>query len=218
MTSRTFTSSRLRTPAVAVLAAAVLALTACNGGGNPGGGGSTSASPSVSATPSATPTPTPTAVYKPADAKGKAQNVPVPVLPAAAKAKTKAGLEAFAKYWYTLMNYAYESGDLKQVDDVTGSNCASCKRVRPTIEAWNSGGQWIVGGRLAIVSADSKFTADADGNYQAIIQYHRQAISYHRADGGIEQSSPKTSLQADILIAKYADGMWSASNVDRIGG
>ncbi|MFP5313120.1 MAG: DUF6318 family protein, partial [Actinomycetes bacterium] len=62
---------------------------------------------------SATPTPTPSAVYKPADATGPAQNVPVPVLPEVAKTETKEGLEAFAKYWYELLSYGYESGDTK---------------------------------------------------------------------------------------------------------
>ncbi len=38
--------------------------------------------------------------------------MPVPVLPEAAKAETKEGLEAFARYWYSLLNYAYETGDL----------------------------------------------------------------------------------------------------------
>jgi hypothetical protein len=215
MTPRTSNFARARLFVIVTLAAA-LTLTACGNGGQ--AQGDQSASPAVSASATATPTPTPKASYKPADAKGKAENVPVPVLPEAAKANTKEGVEAFAAYWYDLMNFAYETGDLKPVDAVTQAGCASCSRVRPTIEAWNAGGQWIEGGKLSIVAADTKFTSDSGGNHQVIIQYHRQAISYHRADGSVEQSWPKTSLQADILIANYDDGAWAASNVDRIGG
>jgi hypothetical protein len=125
MTSSTWHSARLRYSIAAVLMASVLVLTACNGGNNPQSGDPTSASASASASATSSPTPTPTAVYKPADAKGKAQNVPVPVLPEAAKAETKEGLEAFARYWYSLMNYAYETGNLAPVSAVSSSNCAS---------------------------------------------------------------------------------------------
>jgi hypothetical protein len=220
MTSLTWLSARWRYFIAALFTASVLVLTACNGGSNPPGNDPSSASASgaasISATPS--PTPTPSAVYKPADANGKAQNVPVPVLPEAAKAETKEGLEAFARYWYELMNYAYETGNLAPVSAVSGSNCASCSKVRDTIIAWNSDGQWIEGGALIVQSADTKYVRDPSGNYQVVVQYRRQAIAYHLADGSVEESSPKTSLLADIVIAKYTSGRWTAINVDKIGG
>ncbi len=72
-------------------------------------------SPSESASATASATPTASAIYKPADASGKAQNVPVPVLPEAAKAETKEGLEAFARYWFELLSYGYETGDVDAV-------------------------------------------------------------------------------------------------------
>jgi hypothetical protein len=110
MTSRTCISERLRLPVISVVAVSVLALSGCSGGGEPQAGPTATAvaspaasgSGSASATPSATPTPKPTPVYKPADAKGRAQNVPVPVKPALADKNTKEGLEAFAKYWFSL--------------------------------------------------------------------------------------------------------------------
>ena len=215
MTSRTTISFRARLIVIAVVGV-MLGLAGCTPGGPPEASqtGSPSASPAVTATP----TPTPLAVYKPATSTGRAENVPVPVLPEAAKADSKEGLEAFARYWYDLMNFAYQTGDLTPVDAVSGAGCNSCSRVRPTIEDWNSQGQWIEGGKLSVVFAETKFRPDADGRNQVIVQYHREAISYHRADGSVEKASPKTSLQADIMIAKYEGGAWSASNVDRIGG
>jgi hypothetical protein len=123
MTSHNFFASRrLRTATFAVVAAAALALTGCNSGGEPNNGGSASPSASESATPSATPTPTPAAAYKPADATGRAQNVPVPVLPEVAKTETKEGLEAFARYWFELLSYSYETGDTKQLEAASDPN------------------------------------------------------------------------------------------------
>lgn len=217
MTARNSVHMRLPVLAAAAITAGALALSACAGGAPGGSGTPSTPAPSQSA-PAPSPSPTPSAVYKPADAKGKAQNVPLPVMPEAAKAETKEGLEAFAKYWYALMNYAYETGNLEPVTQVSGPSCASCNRVRDTVVAWNSNGQWIEGGALSVKNATSTFKKDSEGRYQAVIQYQRQAISYHKADGSVEQSSAKTSLLADILIAEFVAGSWSATNVDRIGG
>src|SRR6476661_305076 len=113
MTSRTFSSGRLRLSAISVLSASVLLLSACSSGEGPKNGSSDGATPSASASATASPsaTPTPTPVYKPADAKGKAQNVPVPVKPALADKNSKEGVEAFTKYWFQVLSYAYETGN-----------------------------------------------------------------------------------------------------------
>jgi hypothetical protein len=224
MTSRTCISERLRLPVISAVAVSVLALSGCSGGGDPQAGptatavGSPAASGSASATPSATPTLKPAPVYKPADAKGRAQNVPVPVKPALADKNTKEGLEAFTKYWYELMGYAYETGKLKPVDEVTSAACASCGRVRPTIQSWNSEGRWIEGGRFEIFDATTKFRPDANGNQQVFVQYHRIAVNYRQANGTIKQAFQRTNLLADIFLAKYQDNGWFVTNVDRVGG
>ena len=112
MTSHNLFASRpLRMTAIAVVVAAALALSGCNSGGDPNSGGTISPASTAteSVSPSASPTPTPTAAYKPADAAGPAQNVPVPVLPEVAKTETKEGLEAFARYWFELLSYGYET-------------------------------------------------------------------------------------------------------------
>jgi hypothetical protein len=226
MTSRTCISERLRLPVISVVAVSVLALSGCSGGGDPQAGPTATAvaspaasgSGSASATPSATPTTKPTPVYKPADAKGRAQDVPVPVKPALADKNTKEGLEAFAKYWYELMGYAYETGNLKPVDEVTAATCASCGRVRQTIQSWNSGGRWIEGGRFEIFDASTKFRPDANGNQQVFVQYHRLPVNYRQANGTVKQAFQRTNLLADIFLAKYQDNGWFVTNVDRIGG
>lgn len=226
MTSRTCISERLRLPVISVLAVSVLALSGCSSGGDPQAGptasvvappGQSTSGP-ASATPSAIPTPKSTPVYKPADAKGRAQNVPVPVKPALADKNTKEGLEAFTKYWYALMGYAYETGNLKPVDAITAATCASCVRVRPTIESWNAQGRWIEGGAFEIFDASTKFRPDANGNQQVFVQYHRLAVNYRQPNGSIKQSFQRSNLLADILLAKYQDDAWFVTNVDRVGG
>lgn len=221
MTSRTPISGRMRLSAIPFLAVAILALSGCSNGdpqGNPSAGPASTASQSASVTPSASPTPTPTPVYKPADAKGRAQNVPVPVKPALADENSKEGLEAFTKYWYSLMTYAYQTGNLKPVEAITSPSCSSCKRVRSTIKTWNQEGKWIEGGELQVFNSNTKFSPDAKGRQQVFVQYHRLAVNYRESDGKIREAFPKSNLLADIFIAEHQGARWFVTNVDRIGG
>lgn len=225
MTSRTCISERLRLPVVSAVAVSVLALSGCSGGGDPQAGptdtavGSLAASGSgaATATPTATPTPKPTRVYKPADAKGRAQNVPVPILPKTAERETKAGLVAFAKYWYTTLNFAYETGNFGPLDKVTAPTCALCQKVRPGILEWNSKGRWISGGLVKANGAFTEFVKSSTGEYQVSTQLEQSAGTLHKADASIEKSVPGSQVLADIMIVRFVDGRWKAVNVDRLG-
>src|SRR6478609_3983585 len=164
MTSRIPISSRRHIAAAALLTAAVLTGTACTSGQASPGATPSGGSPATSS--SATPTSTPTASYKPADASGKAQNVPVPVLPEAAKAETKEGLEAFAKYWFEVLSYGYETGDVSRLDAMTSSDCQACAKAKQVISGWHSDGRWLAGGRITTPSVTTTFKVAKDGNYQ----------------------------------------------------
>src|SRR6476646_10878726 len=170
MTSRTSLSGPWRACAVAWVSVSLMSFTACSGGGTqpPGSPPPVSQSPSQPVTPSATPTPT--ASYKPADATGRAQNVPVPELPEAAKAETKEGLEAFARYWFVLLNYGYETGDTSRLDAITSSQCRACERAKAVISGWHEGGRWLAGGKVQTPSVSTTFKVAPDGNYQVAIQ------------------------------------------------
>lgn len=219
MTSRTSPFARLRYSA-AVVAASALMLTACNGGATPPGSNSTSASASASESATATPspTPTPTAAYKPADAKGKAQNVPVPVLPEAAKAETKEGLEAFAKYWYSTLSYAYETGDLTPMNEITGGGCVNCDEARKVIANWNSGGRWLEGGKITTPVIETTYKVASDGNYQVVVQVQQSEIRAYKSDGSPSDSVIPSSDVAQIFMAQRSLDRWQLVDVRRLNG
>ncbi|MEC5181474.1 DUF6318 family protein [Arthrobacter sp. CG_A4] len=222
MTTRTSIAGRWRAFAGVLVASSLLLVTACSGGGTTPGptatsessGPSTTASGSSSAAPSATPA----ASYKPADASGKAQNVPVPELPEAAKAETKEGLEAFARYWYALLNYAYETGDLSRVRAISSSACALCGKVFPGIEKWNSEGRWIVGATVNVHAVQSTFVRTNEGDFQVAIQSQQRAGSLKSPDGMDAQTVSESGMLGDLLVARYEKGSWTVQNVDRLGG
>ena len=195
-----------------------MVLTACNGGGNSPGNdpSSASASASASATPTPSATPKPSAVYKPADAKGKAQNVPVPVLPEAAKAETKEGLLAFSGYWFDLLNYAYETGDVSRVGAVTSPTCELCSNITNSLTKNYEGDKWIVGGKLVTPSVTTTFIPESDETYQVLVQVQQAAISYI-APGGNEFRSPTPpSDTGNVMMIEFKDGGWYLSGLHPI--
>lgn len=208
----TSNSARARLFAIASLAAA-LTLTACGNGGQPQAGETTTSSVSPSAT--STPTPTPTAVYRPADAKGKAENVPVPVLPEAAKANSKEGLEAFAKYWYQALSYAYETGDLTSWSLTTSADCTFCTRLRQGVESAYAKGRWVVGGKMSTPSVAGIFKPEAPSQ-QVRIQSIQEQIDYYDADGSVGQPATPSSNTASVMIAVFESGTWKVSDLGLI--
>lgn len=207
MTPRTSVSAR--SFVIGSLAAA-LTLTACENTTQP-----QSASPTVSASPTATPTPTQTAVYKPADAKGKAENVPLPVLPEAAKANSKEGVEAFARYWFQVLSYAYETGDVSAVKLATGSNCVFCNGLQESIgQSW-ADGKWIVGGRIETPSVTGKPGTGPESR-QATVQVIQQQIEIRKADGTLYQEATEASSSASQLVATFGVDGWIVTDLGLI--
>ena len=206
MTSRTSLSGPWRACAVALVSISLMSVTACNGGGTPPPGSppADSQSPSASSTPSAAPTPT--ASYKPADATGKAQNVPVPELPEAAKAETKEGLEAFARYWFELLNYGYETGDFGGSGLRSQSpSCAHAERSRPVISGWNSrtddGSQ---AARFRLLSQHNVRKLSRTAVTRLPIQVQQAPFDYSSADGTCMQAAmPQIRRYGNLMLAVY---------------
>ena len=223
MTSRTCISERLRLPVFSAVAVSVLALTGCSGGGDPQAGptASVAASPvhsasgSATATLSPTPTPKPKPVYKPADAKGRAQNVPVPVKPALADKNTKEGLEAFTKYWFALLNYGYETGNLSSWSALTANSCAFCSNLKTSVSVGYRDGRWQVGGRLSTPSVQSKFKPNSTSQ-QVVVQVIQEVTQYYKADKSVGRSPAAGSNTASVVIAAYSGGHWAVSDLHPI--
>lgn len=217
MTSRTFSFGRPRLSAISALAVFVLVLSACSSGEGPNKGSSDGATPSASASATATPsaTPTPTPVYKPADAKGKAQNVPVPVRPALADKNSKEGVEAFTKYWFSLLNYGFETGDLTSWVKLSGRSCSFCSILKNSVAVGYKEGRWQVGGRLSTPSVESKFKPGAP-TQQVVVQVIQEKTQYYKADKSVGRSPAAGTNTASVVIAAYSGGKWVVSDMHLI--
>lgn len=208
MTARSFSIARGRV--VAAFVGAGLLLSGCQGGSPTPNGSPSNTSASASSTP--TPSPTPSAKYVPASAKGKAQNVPVPVKPSLADQNSKAGLEAFTKYWFALLDYAHQTGDLKAWSSKTSRDCSFCVELEESIKIAYQEGRWAAGGKFTIPSATATIR-EGNPTQQVVVQVIQSKIEYFDADGSVGREPTPASNSASVLVAKYVDGAWSIVDV-----
>lgn len=219
MTSQNFLSTRsARSSAAALIVGLSLGMAGCNSGDSPGNGGSSSAvaaeTPTATGTP--TPSPTPSAVYKPADAAGPAQNVPVPVMPELAKTETKEGLEAFTRYWFDLLNYAYQTGDVAGLESVTNPSCDYCSKLTTSLTTNYQGDRWLAGGKITTPASTTSFERSSDGNFQVILQVLQTPISYYETGGKEFRAASNGSNTGNVLIADFVDGAWRVNDLHPI--
>ncbi|MFS0715696.1 DUF6318 family protein [Arthrobacter sp. 1P04PC] len=211
--------SRRLGAAAALFLAALIGTTSCSGGQPPPPAPTTAAPAESSASPSpATTSATASAApaYKPADAAGRAQNVPVPVLPEAAKAETKEGLEAFAKYWFEVLSYGYETGDVSRLDAITSSDCQLCSNVAKSISTNYQPDRWLVGGKIATPSITGNAGPDANANYQVVVQVRQSAIAYYKSDGSEFRAATPPSDTGNVMLAVFKDAAWRVAGLHPI--
>lgn len=194
-------------------------LTGCNPAPTGPSPSSSTNAPDSATTVPASPVPATTAaaaVYKPATAQGPAQNVPVPVLPDKAKEFSKEGLEEFARYWYSTLGYLFETGDTDPLLAISAVTCRTCANVSGPIGDWYLGGGWITGGQMTVHSTNSNFYETPEGTYQAILMIQQSAVSYFNKDTTLKQGYPQRIARADILVAAFADGSWTAKTAEHL--
>ena len=190
------------------LAGSLVALSACSGADDPDADAAQSPSGSVSPSASPSPTPTPSATYKPASAEGPAENVPLPVMPEGAKVESKEGLIAFARYWYELVNYGYETGDVEPVKAVSGPDCFACQSFyRGMQDVYGTGG-WLEGGEIEVLSIGSEFLLTAENRRQVLISGRQADLVYWDQNGNADERPGDEESFLQIMEASYDDGFW----------
>ncbi|WP_425862307.1 DUF6318 family protein [Arthrobacter sp. TWP1-1] len=204
-----------------VVFAGLLALTGCTtpgGGNNPGTASPSGATVTTTAPATTAPPPTTAAAYKRATDAGPAENVPIPVLPEKAKEFSKEGLIAFAEYWYSTLGYAFETGDPAPMLAITDSGCLTCNAMKEAVVPWHAEGRWIVGGQMDVLSTESNFSPVQDGSYQIVALVRQDNVKYFRGDKTLAEDRGAKPAVADLMVAKYSSGHWTAVDVSHIQG
>ena len=220
------TSARSAVPAARLGAlglAAILVLGGCSGSsGDPNAEAaelsplaSERSEPTENATSSATPSPT--ATYKPATAEGPAENVPLPVMPELAKEESAEGLRAFGEYWFSLVNYGFETGDSAPVMEISAQDCERCNTFYADLEEGYVNDDWIHGGKININSAGTQFVKTPQGRYQLLLSIRQEAVANRGPNGKVffEHPIDKTTT-AQIMEATYVSDHWVVNLVENM--
>ncbi|MER2135901.1 MAG: DUF6318 family protein [Arthrobacter sp.] len=188
------------------VAGALVVLTACSGSDDPGADAAQSPSPTASSSPS--PSASPTATYKPASAEGPAENVPLPVMPEEAKAESKEGLIAFARYWYELVNYGYETGDVEPVKAVSGPDCFACQSFYKGMSDVYGTGGWIEGGDIEIIALDSEYLLTSEGRRQVLASVKQGDMIYWDEVGNADRRPGDEISFLQIMEISFTSDGW----------
>ena len=173
----------------------------------------TSTAPSSPASSGPIQTPTPTPTYKPASADGPAENVPLPVMPEAAKVKSKDGLLAFARYWYELVNYGYETGDVSPVQAVTSPNVAGAVSFYEVVSQGYADSDWMGGAHVSVRGLESEYVETVEFRYQAVAEIFQDPFQFYEPYGSSTVMHPDMNPGWQLLEASYTSGAWKLENI-----
>ena len=130
-------------------------------------------------------------------------------MPEEAKVESKEGLIAFARYWYDLANYGYETGDVEPLKAVSGPECSDCNRYFDVITRGYRGDDWMAGALIDFRSVHSEYVPTAEGRYQVLIQFTQEPIEFHGPDGANYGTDPGSELPVvQILEGRFDSGKW----------
>ena len=161
--------------------------------------------------------PSPTATYKPATAEGPAENVRLPVIPELAKEESAEGLRAFGEYWFSLVNYGYETGDAAPVREISAPDCEICASFYEDLDEGYVNDDWIQGGKINVLQTGTKFIQTPEGRYQLLLSIRQDASANRGPNGKVffEHPIDKTTT-AQIMEATYISDHWIVNLVENM--
>ena len=129
-------------------------------------------------------------------------------MPEEAKVESKEGLIAFARYWYELVNYGYETGDVEPVKAVSGPDCFACQSFyRGMSDVYGTGG-WIQGGEIEVLSIGSEFHLTPENRRQVLISGRQTDLVFWDKNGNADERPGDKESFLQIMEASYDDGAW----------
>ena len=156
--------------------------------------------PTSLSTPTSAPTSTPTAEAT------DDPNAPVePVLPAGAEADSRAGAEAFVRYYIELLNYAGLTGDVAELRQ-QAADCLSCDSLVDTFrQTYADGGRYETNGW----QIESQFTVrDAEADWASLLEV-RQSETTWIAEAGAEPKRYEPKQLHMRFLIKRLDRGWA---------
>ena len=131
--------------------------------------------------------------------------------------QTKEGLENFTRYFFDLLSYGFETGDVDGWLKLTNPECKFCANLASGIRAGYADGKWLGGARVFAENVDAMTKDGAlTGNVTLVVR--QEQIRFFNAEGA-EIREPKEQLeQAAVIFLSYKDGAWFVEDMGRLVG
>jgi hypothetical protein len=139
-------------------------------------------------------------------------------MPSEASLKSPQGLQTFLPYWFETVSYAYETGDLAPLEEITAPGCAICKEFKKTIQAGHEGDKWIVGGQIEPTDIEDRFVETADGTYAPIVFITQQPLVIYEDDKVVGKADGFVDPLLWVATARYTEDRWVIEGVARPDG
>jgi len=129
-------------------------------------------------------------------------------MPEEAKVESKEGLIAFARHWYDLVNYGYETGDVEPVKAVSGPDCYACESFYRGITDVYSTGGWLEGGEIEIITLDSEYKLTSEGRRQVLISVKQGDMVYWDKAGNPDPRPGDEISFLQIMELSFENDEW----------
>ncbi|WP_350224876.1 DUF6318 family protein [Arthrobacter sp. fls2-241-R2A-200] len=136
-------------------------------------------------------------------------------MPELAKENSKAGLEAFIRYWYSQLGYSYETGSTEQLASLSEPTCALCASLRKGIEASWQDGRWIAGAAISAATIEANFVPTASTQI-AVVQVIQEPIEIRVPNGSVYQKPTAATNSASRAELKYNGQRWVLADLGLI--
>jgi hypothetical protein len=136
-------------------------------------------------------------------------------LPLVARRHTRAGAEAFVRFWFETFSLAMTSGNTQTVDDLSAQRCVSCSALSTTIDdLYRKGGHVKTAGWLV----EASFKApDYEASQPRFVLRVRQAKrTLYGRDGEVVDRTSATKVPMRVTLDRRGSG-WKVGALEILG-
>jgi hypothetical protein len=151
-------------------------------------------------------------VVQPSAARSSAKPTP-PALDSAATAHSKAGAVAFTGYWFALLSYGVQTGEVSELQTTSDPECAVCKSAVVTIQDnYNDGGS-LQGGVYTV--RDANAFVDIAGQVVTVAVSYDRSPRYGTSPLGVPRGrlDGKSFADCDVRLRWTGSG-WHMRGID----